>query len=75
MTIHFRFASEILRARTEQGRTQEWVAEKSHISSRWYKAIETGKVRPSFEIGISIAAALGLDMNKFLRETACEQKE
>ena len=75
MTIHFRFASEILRARTEQGRTQEWVADRACISGRWYKAIESGKVRPSFGIGISIAAALGLDMNKFLRETADELGE
>lgn len=72
MTIDFRFASEILRVRTEQGRTQEWVADKSRISARWYKAIESGRVRPSFGIGISIAAALGLDMNKFLRDTADE---
>ena len=70
MTIDYRFASEILRARTEQKRTQEWVAKKAGISERWYKSIESGKVRPSFWIGIQIAAALKLDMNRFLRDTA-----
>lgn len=75
MTIDYRFASEILRARTEQKRTQEWVAKKAGISERWYKAIESGKVRPSFRIGIQIAAALKLDMNQFLRDTANEMDD
>lgn len=75
MTINYRFASEILRARTEQGRTQRWVAEKADISDRWYKAIESGKVRPSFRVGMQIAAVLGLDMNQFLRDAASEMDE
>lgn len=75
MTINYRFASEILRARTEQGHTQDWVAKEAGISDRWYKAIESGKVRPSFSIAMKISVVLKLDMNQFLRDTAKELDE
>ncbi len=68
MTVNSQFASEVFRARTEQNRTQAWVAEKADTSIRWYQSIERGKARPSFRVGIRIALVLNIDLNQLIRD-------
>lgn len=75
MTVNSQFASEVLRARREQNRTQAWVAERADTSIRWYQSIESGKVCPSFKVGIRIAIALNIDLNQLIRDVFGEGHE
>ena len=64
MYISAYFGSEAWRARRDKGWTQEEVAERAGISTRWYQQIECGVVNATFAVCVRIARVLGLDLNQ-----------
>ena len=46
MKMAYKFASALLKARTELGYTQSEVAEAVSVSIRWYQKIESGRRFP-----------------------------
>ena len=65
MYISAYFGSVAWQARRDKGWTQEEVAERVGISTRWYQQIECGVVNATFAVCVRIARVLGLDLNQF----------
>lgn len=55
------FSQNVVRLRTEAGATQEILAEKVGISSRYLQSIEAGQRWPSIGVLVHLRNALGCD--------------
>jgi transcriptional regulator with XRE-family HTH domain len=64
-----RFAQNLYDQRIRAQWTQEKLAERLKISSRYYQSLESGSHAPSFELLIRIVKALGCSWSDLLRDT------
>lgn len=68
MKLKYKFSSEVLKARNEQGYTQSEVAEAVSISVRWYQKIESGLKLPSSVVAMRLIVFLNIDVEIFREE-------
>lgn len=69
MKMTSKFASEVLKARTALGYTQNEVAEAVSVSVRWYQKVESGRKFPGAKTLVRLVLFLHIDM-EVLREEA-----
>jgi transcriptional regulator with XRE-family HTH domain len=61
------FGQNVVRLRSEAGLTQEQLAEKTGISSRYLQSIEAGKRWPSLGVLVQLRRSLGCDWRELFR--------
>lgn len=64
---HFEVISQIIKARTEQGLTQEELADKTGIQRSNISRLESGNYNPSLDFLARLAQGLGMDLHVELR--------
>jgi len=69
MKMAYKFASALLKARTELRYTQSEVAEAVSVSIRWYQKIESGRRFPGSVVLVRLVLFLHIDMEE-LRDVA-----
>ena len=69
MKMTSKFASELLKSRTNLGYTQNEVAEAVSVSVRWYQKVESGRKFPGAITLVRLVLFLHIDLEK-LREEA-----
>lgn len=69
MKMAYKFASALLKARTELRYTQSEVAEAVSVSIRWYQKIESGRRFPGSVVLIRLVLFLNIDLEE-LRDVA-----
>lgn len=68
------FGMEVRKVRKARGWTQEEVAERVGISTRWYQQIERGAVNAAFVVCVRIAQVLEMDLNRFADDSLCDSE-
>lgn len=68
MSLKSAFSREVFRARSEQGLTQQQVAEAVSISVRWYQYIENSSVMPGAVVMLRLLLFLKIDVELFREE-------
>ena len=69
MKMAYKFASALLKARTELRYTQSEVAEAVSVSIRWYQKIESGRRFPGSVVLVRLVLFLNIDLEE-LRDVA-----
>ena len=69
MKMAYKFASVLLKARTELGYTQGEVVEAVSVSIRWYQKIESGRRFPGSVVLVRLVLFLNIDLEE-LRDVA-----
>lgn len=69
MKMAYKFASALLKTRTELGYTQGEVAEAVSVSIRWHQKIESGRRFPGSVVLVRLVLFLHIDMEE-LRDVA-----